>query len=271
MKKFIALLFLLTVVFSCQKDEVKVSVPDEFQNKMAQLEALGIVQLKSAVPIEYNQLCPGAEIVTDVAKNSIGNPAQWDYYKFFGVEGDVVNIKIVRVDCVMDPSFSLFFGTSETTEGISAMGSSNPDLEFVVFRDDQVSRPAACAGYCYAYGDPGPEVTLPHTGWYTLGVHDFISCGDATGPFSYTLNIFGIAPCIIVIDNCNTNVPNLWTGDAYMQELLDEIAAQEFNNHGAYVKVVAKLVESWYMAGLITLAEKDAIMICAAESSYGVK
>jgi hypothetical protein len=264
---------ILAFVFSCQKHEVNVPVNDESQNKMAQLESLGLVHLKSAVIIEYNQLCFGTEITTDVPKNSINDAALWDYYRFFGVEGDVVSINVVRVDCVMDPSFSLFFGTSATTEGITALSSSNPDLEFVDFRDDQVARPTACNGFCYAYGDPGPQVTLPHTGWYTLGVHDFLSCSEATGPFSYTLSISGIAPCEIVIDGCDTNMPNLWIDDAgaYMQELLDEIAAQEFVNHGGYVKVVAKLVESWYMAGLISLDAKDVIMTCAGQSSFGEK
>lgn len=270
MKKLIAFLFLLAFVVGCQKDEVNNPVPEVNNDKFSIIESMGLVPLKSAVPIVYTDMCPGDELTTDVPKNSIGDPSQWDYYRFYGIAGVTVYINVVRVDCVMDPSFSLFFGTSETTEGLYYSYSANPEMEFITFRDDQLTRPEVCAGFCYSYGDPGPAVTLPYTGWYTVAVHDYISC-ESVDPLSYTISISGLVQCDIIIDGCDPNVRNTMTEDGLMQDLLDELAAMEYKNHGQYVLAVAHLVNGWYDGGLITLEEKDAIMACAAESSFGVK
>ena len=263
MKKFIVFLFLLSLVYACQKDEVKTSVVNETQDKMALLESAGIVPLKSAVPVVYTDLCPGEEMENSAPKHSISDPAMWNYYLFYGLEGQTAHIAVNRVDCEMDPAFYLYFGTATTTDEVLG-------LEFVAFRDDEIYPIPGCENACFAWGDPDPDVVLPHTGWYTLGVFDYASC-DVIDPLSYTISISGIPPCTIVIDGCDTEVPNEMVGDQTMQELLDEISDQEFKNHGQYVKLVAQLVESWYLADLITLEEKDAIVACAAQSSYGVK
>lgn len=149
----------------------------------------------AATELVYDQiLCPDEQITGTVGKNTISYPDIWKYYKFYGEEGTTIQIKMVRVDCEMDAAYTLFFGTSATTEGIAPMGSSNPDLEYIVFHDDDVAPPAFCEGSCFAFWDPQPTVTLPYTGWYTLGVYDFASCGNLT-ELDYSLVITDIPSC----------------------------------------------------------------------------
>lgn len=54
-----------------------------------------------------------------------------------------------------------------------------------------------------------------------------------------------------------------------MNDMINALEAGTYKNHGAFVKAAAKLVNSRYYGGLITLAEKDLIMACASESSIG--
>lgn len=258
-----AIVGILLLVMACEKNEKAKPENDQQSGKIALLKSM--VPLKTTGPLTYvGTLCPLDDIYSNVDKGTIYDPSKWDYYKFYGIEGQTVNINLVRVDCEMDPTFSLFFGTSATIDGIGYFGSSNPDLEFVTFRDDEMPRPLGCAGTCFSYGDPAPEVVLPSTGWYTLGVYDFISCGTAS-PLNYHLTISGIPSCIIVIDGCDTGVRNQMVENSMMQTLIDQCAVNA-KNHGQYVSRVAKLTEGWQAAGLISMEEKDAIMECAAKS-----
>jgi hypothetical protein len=70
----------------------------------------------------------------------------------------------------------------------------------------------------------------------------------------------------LIIDGCDTGVPNLdgTCGNSF-SELIAACAANA-SNHGAFVSCVAHLTNTWKKAGLITGAQKDAIMECAAES-----
>lgn len=75
----------------------------------------------------------------------------------------------------------------------------------------------------------------------------------------------------VEIDGCDYGVTNYVTGTCglTMNDMINTLEADTYKNHGAFVKAVAKLVNSWYYGGLITLADKDLIMMCAAESSIG--
>jgi len=74
----------------------------------------------------------------------------------------------------------------------------------------------------------------------------------------------------IVIDGCDTGVPNqLYEGDL-ISDLIDYCAANA-KNHGKFVSCVAKLTNQLKKAGLITGKEKGAIQRCAAQSSIAHK
>jgi hypothetical protein len=149
----------------------------------------------------------------------------------------------------MDPAYSLFFGTSATTDGIYYGWSENPVLTFLLFLDDDLNPPAYCEGGCFAYWDPTYGYTLPYTGWYTLGVYDFIACYGTTSALDYHLTIDGLT---IVIDGCNTYVNNQMIGETNMQLLIDQCAIGA-KNHGKYVSCVAQLTGGWVEMGLMLL------------------
>jgi hypothetical protein len=269
----VLLLAIPVMMLSCQKLDNNDPAPAKKDNiqlseKMAAYESLGIAYEKSVGSsdlIYAATLCPGNDIYASAGALAINYPANWMYYKFYGVAGQNVNISLVRVSCQMDPAFSLFFGTSATTEGIYYGGSTNPDLQWLIFRDDNLDPPAFCENSCFAFWDPNGIYTLPYTGWYTLGVYDFISCGGVN-PLDYHLTITGLTACgTIVIDGCDTYVNNLMVDGYYMQYHIDQLAVNP-KNHGAYVSSVARLCAGWVRNGLITIAEKDAIVACAAES-----
>jgi len=70
--------------------------------------------------------------------------------------------------------------------------------------------------------------------------------------------------CNISIDGCDTGVPNHQFEDgSNMMDLILACAASSAN-HGDFVSCVAHLTNAWKKAGLITGAQKDAIMDCAA-------
>ncbi|NQT76841.1 MAG: hypothetical protein HQ565_03935 [Bacteroidetes bacterium] len=262
----------LAIIISCDKENktpaIDNNIPSEQLEKMTLYESLDIQhETSSKSYLNYAAtLYAGDDIIAAAIPLAFSNPDAWTYYKFSGVAGDDIEINVVRITCEADPSYVLYFGTSESTDGISAMPyyHTNPDLTWITFRDDQLPRPDYCAGACFAYGDPGTDVTLPYTGWYTLAVFDYISCGDVS-PLEYRLNIVGITGGTIVIDACDTYVTNQYLETAYMQELID-ICAETAKNHGAFVRCVTHLTNDWKTEGLITGEEKGAIVECAATS-----
>ena len=258
------------VMLSCQKMDNKQQTTPKTDNtqlseKMAVYQSMGIVPLKSVTAdlIYSAALCAESDIYASVPAFSISYPATWAIYKFYGVAGQAVDISLVRVTCEMDPAWTLFFGTSATTDGIAyyAYGNTNPDLQWLLFRDDDLTPP--CEN-CFAYWDPTPGYTLPYTGWYTLGVFDYISCGGVNS-LEYHLTINGIADCHIVIDGCDTYVNNQVIDGYFMQSIIEQCAIGA-KNHGKYVSCVAHTCEGWVELGLITQSDQDAILACAAQS-----
>jgi hypothetical protein len=70
----------------------------------------------------------------------------------------------------------------------------------------------------------------------------------------------------VVIDGCNSNVPNLFvTQCSTMNDLIGDCAANA-TNHGQFVSCVAALTNAWKDAGLITGQQKGKIMACAAQA-----
>jgi hypothetical protein len=73
----------------------------------------------------------------------------------------------------------------------------------------------------------------------------------------------------VVLDGCDTGVPNRTIGGESLQEMIDRIVrdcAAGARNHGRYVSCVGKAINDLKKAGLISGGEKGAIQSCAARS-----
>jgi hypothetical protein len=219
--------------------------------KLAELQAISSNVVTTRTPISYiGQLCPGVTVSGSApTANSIFNSALWDYYSFNGCAGDVVTIYGPRTGtCNMDPAFYLAAG--KTTD------SNLSGLTVLAFADDEVYN---CGG-CFA--DPLLSgYVLPTTGVYTVAFFDYLSCGpDRT----YDLTVTGIPECTVVIDGCDSGVPNMLTPSGSLMSCDIAACAAAAGNHGDFVSCVAHLTNEWKAAGLITGAQKGAIQSCAA-------
>jgi len=72
--------------------------------------------------------------------------------------------------------------------------------------------------------------------------------------------------CNIIIDGCDSGVLNHVFEDGSTMLGLILACAENTNNHGEFVSCVSALTNAWKRAGLITGAQKGAIMSCAAEA-----
>ena len=108
--------------------------------------------------------------------------------------------------------------------------------------------------------EPPDDLTLPlmrDIGWFpdadVDGVPDDVDCE----PHSDT------SPTV-VIDGCDSGVPNtLLANGCTISDLINHAAAAA-RNHGAFVSAVAHLTNDLKKAGIITGAQKGAIQSCAA-------
>nr|NQU93493.1 hypothetical protein [Bacteroidota bacterium] len=229
--------------------------------------------------ISYNgQLCPDSPEVDGAVKNSINSIDQMDYWSFYGIAGSLVTVDVTRLSCGMDPIAWVFEGTAATSEDVSA-------LPFVAAGDDDVAPPEVCDGTCFAWYDPNFSFVLPNTGYYTVRVADFASCGY--DPLSYQITLTGnicdsdgdgcnddedphpnsIMDATVVIDGCDSGVDNVFvTSCSTMSDLIADCAASA-NNHGQFVSCVASLTNDWKSDGLISGKEKGKIQSCAAGSN----
>ena len=153
-----------------------------------------------AAPITYiGELFDGDVVTGGVPLRSIGSPELWDYYSFYATAGDAPIIHADRLTSAMDPAMTLFFGTTADSAGLSASGSTQPGMTYLMFADDNNGIPHGVGG---PWADPIiAGYTLPSTGYYTLAVYDFIGMGQ--GPAVYDLHIDGIssipAPAAILL------------------------------------------------------------------------
>lgn len=269
--------------------------------KIAQLPEPAENQIINRSPIIYiGELCGSGPFGgTHGYFRSINNSALWDYYYFYGNAGDVVTIDGDRLSCEMDMAFSLFSGVTNDNAGVSS-NFGGPNMTFLRFGDDQ--QPPFCTPDCFSYYDPFASLVLPSTGLYTLAVYDFIGGACSGAPYDYRLNITGLAaqadcdsdgwgdpcdpdddndgvadesdafPCsnqdaTVNIDGCDSGVGNYLFPDG--STMMDHIlaCAADAGNHGAFVSCVSHLTNEWKQDGLITGAQKAAIVSCAAGSN----
>ena len=143
-------------------------------------------------PITYEgKLFDGDAVLGSVTLGSIGSPADWDYWSFCGLAGDQVDIETHRTTDQMDPAQTLFRGTTDDSQGLDALGSTNSDMQFLAFADENNGIPHGVGG---PFEDPRIVATLPTDGFYTITVFDFF--GQGLGPtVPYELHISGISSC----------------------------------------------------------------------------
>jgi hypothetical protein len=97
-------------------------------------------------------------------------------------------------------------------------------------------------------------------GWFADADLDGIADGADCDPTS------DVGPTI-VIDSCNSGVPNtLFASGCTISDLITQIAANS-SNHGQFVSGVAHLTNELKKSGLITGSQKSAIQSCAAGAS----
>jgi len=79
----------------------------------------------------------------------------------------------------------------------------------------------------------------------------------------------------VVIDGCSNSVLNKMTSGepcgTMMSDMIDALEEGTYKNHGEFTKIVGQLTETWINEGLITPEEKELVVLCAGESSIGVK
>lgn len=296
-QKFLLPVFLFAAILftnGCQKE----SIAELQENKTALIQAtlsdaqLEAVQAKlaaipapdpnlvsSRTPVTYSQLCPGPPTYGTATEYSVNSPQNWDYYSFEGLAGQEVTISAFRIECDNELAMSLFFGTTNNTNGVS-FNSGGPNMTFLAFQDDDVPS-CGCAMDPLLSG-----FILPNSGTYTLAVFNFGSCGNPM--LDYGVSISGITSCdadgdgcadnvdphpnsnasaMVMIDGCNSGVPNLFVNSC--SNILDMIGdcAAGTNNHGQFVSCVTQKANKWKKDGLITGAQKGAIVSCAAQSN----
>lgn len=249
----------LALAASCDKtltDNTTLSRPKNAPDPAKLLEAQelnpGHGQGGMRSPITYvGQLCNGITVSESAIPGSITNSEQWDYYSFSGTAGQQITISIVRTGtCNMDPAMYLCTGVT-TDSDLSG-------LDWFEFADDDVYTCGAC------YNDVLRTYTLPETGQYTIAVFDFVSCGTT---LTYDITVTGIPDCVteIIIDGCETGVIDQMVGGQLMSQWIAD-CAETATNHGEFVSCVSALANTWKVAGLITGAQKGAIVSCAAQS-----
>jgi len=97
-----------------------------------------------------------------------------------------------------------------------------------------------------------------------ITLHSLTGGFDGNGGAEGVDNLaFGTCQTNIVIDGCDSGVEDYEFEDGSTMMSLILECAENAGNHGEFVSCVAHLTNTWKKAGLITGAEKDAIMDCA--------
>lgn len=296
MKSKIQILFslLLMILYGCQKDSAVDTrqgyiryLEQRAPEKVAILhEQLAAQSLHSRTALTYiGSLVYNVPLEHNAVFGSIEDPSLWDYYTFYGTAGETIWYSIIPLNnnCptekVMDPIgiiFSQVFSDSDELYG--AYGGPTE----IAFADDDVF--TCCYGYPCLSG-----ITLPETGTYTLAMGNWGACGEeadpayviqiSNTPSTYTCTLSADADGDGIPDNqdahpnsnldptinhngCNSNVWNLSLGGGttMMDKIID--CETSSSNHGQFVSCVSALTNEWKNAGLITGAQKGAIMSC---------
>ena len=156
-----------------------------------------------------------------------------------------------------DASGRLLMNAPNPVQGGSSISHWDP----ITFRN-QLMEPAINADLTHSVKPP-EDLTLPlmrDIGWFPDadldGVPDDTDC-EPNSDFAPT----------VVIDGCDSGVPNtLFANGCTISDLIQKAAA-DARNHGGFVSAVAHLTNELKKAGIITGAQKGTIQSCAAGAS----
>lgn len=140
----------------------------------------GSPAVAGAVPITYlDTLSNGIPVFGSNGQppSSQNEPVGADYYRFYTTAGSAVTITGARLSGHYDMSFWVFSGLfTDTSDFGPSFGLS--DAPFADFADDELG--PAIAG---PFGDPQSVFLAPTTGWYTVGVTNFLSSAGPPNPY----------------------------------------------------------------------------------------
>jgi hypothetical protein len=261
---FLPLLCLLAVFtfIGCQEDSLTQSGKkpanmtqqeyDQFNAKQALLPEPVENQITSRAPITYvGQLWNGNTLGTHTTTGDVSFPPDPtnDFYSYYAFAGNVVDIRVRRLTCPMDPAYYTIAGVH--TDNSTMTG-------FIDFADDELG--PNCNTPCASFGDPLFIHNVASNGWYTIAISDFASCD--VGPYDYRIEVSGLQR-YVVLDGCYAPVQATDAGVvAAMQTALDNCLANSANS-AAYVACVTALTNTWVTQGKITRAQKSKIVTCA--------
>jgi len=151
-----------------------------------------------SVPIDYEGIITyNVTEYGQVPYRCYVDPAQWDYWAFYGHAGTVVSVTLDRTDNAMDPFVQLYLGYGGDTFGLAPGwngGGGTDHLTFLTYNDDGGSDTPPGPWYNSLISD----YELPATGWYTVTAGDCL--GYSPGPQSYALTVTGLPePATIVL------------------------------------------------------------------------
>lgn len=116
------------------------------------------------------------------------DPANSDYWYFFGEAGDTITIDVDRAVAELDPRMWLFEGL--ITDPFLHFGAQidNGDPGHLADADDNDPEPPGLEG---PFADPIITITLPSTGYYTIIVTNYISDDDdGDGQLEYDISMY---------------------------------------------------------------------------------
>jgi hypothetical protein len=171
------------------------------------------------------QLCDGHGYEGMANHQVVFDASLWDYYYFDATAGDLVTIEVHRTSSAMDAAMTLFFGTTDNSEGLEFYQSTQPGMQFIHYWDDDID-----PVHLPPPADPGdwrdPQMlnyTMPETGRYTLGVYD--AFGRGPGPqVPYDILVEGLG-C-----GCDISLvvepTSLWPPDHKMHLVADDVSTE---------------------------------------------
>jgi len=104
-----------------------------------------------------------------------------DFWRFNGIAGTGITIRVTRLDTRLDPVLVLYAGQTTADEStFVCCGGNFGGLTALAIGDDEIDVPGP-------FGDPLISLLLPFTGAYTIMVAGAAS--DALGPLPYRLTV----------------------------------------------------------------------------------
>jgi len=205
---------------------------DEFSNN----EAFSPGEILPGVSLNTNIDRSGSELYIMPTASGFGNPTKLVGANFF-VAYLIIDFSAEGVRNVSMKVFDFLGGGGVTVEVFGISGSIGSTV--------------------VASTQTGSQVSISTT-------EDIVQITISGGGFEGVDDLaFGTCVSYIIIDSCDSGVEDheFEDGSTMMSLILE--CAENAGNHGEFVSCVAHLTNTWKKAGLITGAQKDAIMDCA--------